>query len=349
VRYRGVDCDGADGSSVGIKPMGRESGQSWIPIIPTYGLSFLVTFFSCSSRPINGESVSVMIDLVILPVAEEHLRERKNSVELCKEIFRDGRCFKRYLLRRVSALKRHGKMFSTSSRQHLVFTELRNIYEMSVQTCWRCRIRASDSFTFSRRPTPQPWLLIRSSTAPISTSAPLLALPPKKKSGVSIDKNVRSRKRTFTRKKVRPPMIDRSRKPAIGERKALRKRVVLSNTNALEVYGMQDLTAESFVDESLRSQVLGIPGPVVDQLRAVEAFKVTQGWPLFRRPAMLIRQETLDLGKELEGIGPGRSNDSIRRVLVGERGSGKTLMLLQAMTMAFLKGWVVINIPEGMF
>lgn len=101
-------------------------------------------------------------------------------------------------------------------------------------------------------------------------------------------------------------------------------------------------------DENLRGHVLGIPGPVVDQLRAVEAFKVAQGWPLFRRPAMLMRKDTLELAKDIEDISARTQDKIIRRVLVGERGSGKTVMLLQAMTMAFLKGWVVINIPEGM-
>lgn len=102
------------------------------------------------------------------------------------------------------------------------------------------------------------------------------------------------------------------------------------------------------IDESLRGQVLGIPGLVVDQLRVVEAFKVSQGWPLFRRPAMLMRKGTLEMAKEIEDISLGRQSKAIRRVFVGERGSGKTVMLLQAMTMAFLKGWVVINIPQGM-
>lgn len=101
------------------------------------------------------------------------------------------------------------------------------------------------------------------------------------------------------------------------------------------------------VDESLRGQVLGIPGPVVDRLRVVEAFKVRQGWPLFRRPAMLMRKDTLDMATEIENISLGIRDKTIRRVFVGERGSGKTIMLLQAMTMAFLKDWVVINIPEG--
>lgn len=173
--------------------------------------------------------------------------------------------------------------------------------------------------------------------------------PVKKKSPVVDTRaNKRGVKKTFTKKKKDTSEdTDRSRRPKIGERKALRKRIVVSNTNALEVEGMRDINAESILDGSLRGQVLGIPGPVVDQLRAVEAFKVSQGWPLFRRPAMLIRQETVDLGKEMQDIEAEGSRNTIRRVLVGERGSGKTLMLLQAMTMAFLKGWIVINIPEG--
>ena len=122
---------------------------------------------------------------------------------------------------------------------------------------------------------------------------------------------------------------------------------MLSNTNALEVEGLKDVTAQSMIDESLRGQVWAIPDPVVVQLRAVEAFKVPQAWRLFRRPAMLIRKETLDMAQEIEDISLGARDRAIRRVFVGERGSGKTMMLLQAMTMAFLKDWVVINIPEG--
>ena len=98
------------------------------------------------------------------------------------------------------------------------------------------------------------------------------------------------------------------------------------------------------MDEEMQGKVLGIPGEVVDRLRAVEAFKPAQGWGLYRRPAMLMRSETLEYAKMMDSM----ETDSIRRVIVGERGSGKTTMLLQAMTLAFLKGWVVINIPEGM-
>ena len=162
-----------------------------------------------------------------------------------------------------------------------------------------------------------------------------------------VEKTVKGQKKTFTRKRKPPTKVERARRPAIGERKALRKRIVLSNTNALEVQGLKDVTAQSMIDETLRGQVWAIPGPVVDQLRAVEAFKVSQAWPLFSRPAMLIRKDTLDMAKEIEDISSGPRDRTIRRVFVGERGSGKTTMLLQAMTMAFLKDWVVINIPEG--
>ena len=175
------------------------------------------------------------------------------------------------------------------------------------------------------------------------------ALPPKKKIRSQVpEKNVKGTKTTFTKTKKRPQAVDRGKKPAIGERKALRKRIVLSNTNALEVEGLKDISARSMTDESLRGQVLGIPESVWDKLRVVQAFKVAQGWSLFRRPAMLMRKDTLDMAKEIEGISRGTRDKTIRRVFVGERGSGKTVMLLQAMTMAFLKGWVVINIPEGM-
>ncbi|KAI4130104.1 MAG: hypothetical protein LQ341_006499, partial [Variospora aurantia] len=140
---------------------------------------------------------------------------------------------------------------------------------------------------------------------------------------------------------------NRARRPAPGERKALRKRIVLSNVNALEVPGMQDIDEENMFDGRLEGHVLGFSGQLVDQLRAVEAFKSTQGWGLFRRPGTLMRRETLDLGKMIAEMSSGDGpRKTIRRVLVGERGSGKSMMLLQAMTMAMLKGWTVINLPE---
>ena len=216
---------------------------------------------------------------------------------------------------------------------------------MSLQTCWRCLARASSPLYQARWPPQQPSIIYPASTATFTTTSPSLIVTQKKRSG--LEKSTKGQKTTFVKKKTKPQNFVRARKPGIGERRALKKRIVLSNTNALEVKGLKDITAESITDESLRGQVLGIPGPVVDQLRAVEAFKVAQGWPLFRRPAMLMRQDTFDMATEIEDISLGKRDKTIRRVFVGERGSGKTVMLLQAMTMAFLKGWVVINIPEG--
>ena len=217
---------------------------------------------------------------------------------------------------------------------------------MSFQICWRCVSKASDSVLISRRPAQQAHNILPASTVLFSTSASLGGVPPKKspKLPETIPKRGRSRNFVATRDK-KAVTVDRGKRPAVGERKALRKRIVLSNTNALEVHGMRDVAADSMVDEGLRGQVLGIPGPVVDQLRAVEAFQVPQSWALFRRPAMLIRRETMDFGRDLEQIE--REKKSIRRVLVGDRGSGKSLLVLQAMTMAFLKRWVVVNIPNG--
>jgi len=148
-------------------------------------------------------------------------------------------------------------------------------------------------------------------------------------------------------KMKRKAIASKGRPPAVGERKALRKRIVLSNTNALEVQGMQELSPETMLDMRLRGQVVGIPGPVVDQLRAVDAFKATQGWGMFRRPGMLMRRESVEMGKTIEDLSTENLGTTVRRVLIGEKGNGKSMLLLQAMAMAFVKGWTIVSIPEG--
>lgn len=61
-----------------------------------------------------------------------------------------------------------------------------------------------------------------------------------------------------------------------------------------------------------------------------------------------MRRETVDMGKMIAEMSEQEgSRKTVRRVLVGEKGSGKSMILLQAMTMAFLKGWTVVNLPEG--
>jgi len=154
-----------------------------------------------------------------------------------------------------------------------------------------------------------------------------------------------------TKKGKSTPGGDTGKRPAQGERKALRKRVVLSNDNALEVSSLQDLNKANVLSEKNEGKVMGLPQEhVVDALRAVDAFKPNQGWSLFRRPAVLMRKEAIQLARlfqEVEDSAAGQQKKTIRRILCGERASGKTTLLLQGLTMGFLRDWFVINLPEG--
>jgi small subunit ribosomal protein S29 len=142
----------------------------------------------------------------------------------------------------------------------------------------------------------------------------------------------------------------------LEQKRALQKRIVLSNANASQVGWLQDLSKENMSKESVEGKVYGLPDVVVDALRLVKAFKVGQGWASYRRPASLIRREAWQLGRAMQAIvGDQISGDqaaqpgqTVKRVIYGPRGAGKSVVLLQVMTMAFLRGWIVINIPEGM-
>ena len=217
---------------------------------------------------------------------------------------------------------------------------------MSLQICTRCLVRASNTGSFSAFPILNLHLPNASATS-FSTSAALFVLPPKKKvvSGKSQKNPERGERTTFGKKKGKKVVSEKGKRPAIGERKALRKRVVLSNTNALEVNDLEDFATRPPLDARSVGKVVGIPNHLVDQLRAVQAFKPSQGWSLFRRPAMVIRRETVEYDKLMQDSSSGKK--TVRRVLVGERATGKTVMLLQVMAMAMMKGWVVINIPDG--
>lgn len=136
-----------------------------------------------------------------------------------------------------------------------------------------------------------------------------------------------------------------TRPPAIGERKAFRKRILLSNNNALPVRGLGELTTHNIIDPNSTGQMIRIPDDMADKLRAVEAFKPHQSWGLFRAPSMLIRRETVDLAKQMvDAVGKKQTK---RVVLTGIRGCGKSMLGLQAVATGFLNDWVVINIPEG--
>jgi small subunit ribosomal protein S29 len=204
-----------------------------------------------------------------------------------------------------------------------------------------------------------------------STSSPLLKNPNQKKGNGMVAAPKRGVKSLNVKKGRKGVQADTGKRPNPGERKALRKRIVLSNNNALEVSSLVDLERQSVLSKKNQGQVKGLPEEVVDSLRAVDAFKPTQGWSLFRRPATLIRKETVELAaliQEAEG-GPKKTEKveeadggaegtavkaaevakkTIRRVIVGEKMSGKSSLLLQGLAMAFVRKWVVVNLPDGM-
>jgi small subunit ribosomal protein S29 len=188
-----------------------------------------------------------------------------------------------------------------------------------------------------------------SSTAPASLPAPTQ----KKGGGKPVTK--KGQKVSFSSKKVnaRKRKGDRQEKgkpPAVGERKAFRKRIVLSNTNALAVDGLKELKEETVINGETHGQVLALSNDLIDQLRASEAFQAKQSWGMFRQPSMLIREDTLKIAKMFEGSkNVDKKQGTTRQILVGARGTGKSVYLLQAMAFAFLNKWTVIHIPDSRF
>lgn len=214
---------------------------------------------------------------------------------------------------------------------------------MASSSCWKCLTRPYiplGNLTSSSRPSTRPALASSFSTSIARRAAPIQKA---KARGIAGGKGQKKTTPGKTLKIKKKAFVKTGRPPAPGERKAIRKRIVLSNSNALEVSTMADMTAE--LDTTQIGKVVGLPGLLVDQLRALEAFKTTQGWGLFRRPAMLIREESVEIAKMIQEAQ--NAKETSVTILDGERGAGKSMMLLQAMATAFIKGWIVLSIPEG--
>lgn len=193
---------------------------------------------------------------------------------------------------------------------------------MASTSCWRCLLRPSLAPAIPRRIAPISLPARPSVAATFSTTAQLCKKKVKKK-------------RVFGRGKSVAP----------GERKAFRKRIVLTNDNALNVTGLDSLSKESMVDPVSVGRMLRIPEPLVDQLRAVEAFKASQCWHLFRWPHVLLRYEAVDLFRKMQASA--KQEKTLRMVITGDKTAGKSVLLLQAMANAYLNDWVVIHVPEG--
>ncbi|KAI0459309.1 mitochondrial ribosomal death-associated protein 3-domain-containing protein [Xylaria acuta] len=208
---------------------------------------------------------------------------------------------------------------------------------MASTNCWRCLARPSQRLLLAPVPVSAAAASAPTSAA-FSTSAQQLA-----KASSDVSRHTRVGKRLVLGRKKRNP--DKTKPPLPGERKAFRKRIQLSNDNAFEVPGLDVLSSESAVNPESLGKIVGIPTEVVDQLRACEAFKSSQNWSLFRSPHTLVRKETVDLATQMtDAIG---KKETLRLVVTGSRGSGKSILGLQALATGFLNKWVVINIPEG--
>ncbi|KAL9057621.1 MAG: hypothetical protein Q9162_002236 [Coniocarpon cinnabarinum] len=184
----------------------------------------------------------------------------------------------------------------------------------------------------------RPLSLSATSSNAFSTSAPTQA-------GNVRQANVKGRPALKLSKKRR---VRSHKRPEPGERKALRKRIVLSNTNALEVENLEDFSPEAVTVKQNVGQMLALRNESVDALRAAQAFRTSQRWSYFRRPCTLLRGCTHQLTTEMEQAVQAQRKTSIRRMVVGEKGVGKSILLLQAEAWALAKNWVVISFPKGM-
>ncbi|KAK0731801.1 mitochondrial ribosomal protein [Lasiosphaeris hirsuta] len=209
---------------------------------------------------------------------------------------------------------------------------------MSVPTTLRCLVRPSVP-----RHVPRQVAVVWA--APFSTTASLAANPPKKKASAQMASIRSGKKMQLGKFKKKAPGGRTGKSPLPGERKAVRKRIQLSNSNALPVPGLAELTSEYMADKVNAGTVVSLPGTVQDELRVIEAFKPTQYWGMFRNPSMLVRSETVDLIGRMQDSA--EKKQTLKLVVSGDRLTGKSMLLLQGMAHGLLNEWIVINIPEA--
>ncbi len=227
---------------------------------------------------------------------------------------------------------------------------------MSAPNCLRCLARPSPGLTapLQRTVAAASPLLSKPAATPIGTrtraapfsTTPAPGGPPVKASSGGSGGSQRGGKKLKLGKFKTDRTIERGKVPLPGERKAYRKRITLSNNNALPVPWLADLTPSSLADPANTATVMGLPDDLQDRLRASEAFKPSQCWGMFRKPAVLVRKETVDLASRMQSAA--EKKESLRLVVSGDKVTGKSMLLLQAMAHAFMNDWIVIHLPEGM-
>ncbi|KAL2154456.1 hypothetical protein VTH82DRAFT_3132 [Thermothelomyces myriococcoides] len=218
---------------------------------------------------------------------------------------------------------------------------------MSAPNCLRCLVRPSA--VPRARSSIAPLTPI---TAPIAGSRPAAAAfsttPANAATNQAPSPNAPKRagkKLQLSKFKKRDRIAEKGKPPLPGERKAYRKRIILSNDNAIPVPWLTDLGPADLTSSENVAKVMALPGELQDQLRTSEAFKTTQCWGMFRKPAVLVRKETVDLTNRMQEAAANRQ--VLRLVVTGDKVAGKSLMLLQAMSHAFLNDWIVLHFPEA--
>ncbi|KAK4229031.1 mitochondrial ribosomal death-associated protein 3-domain-containing protein [Podospora fimiseda] len=208
---------------------------------------------------------------------------------------------------------------------------------MSAPNSLRCLARPSTSLTLS-------FSGLR--IAPFSTTAVHAASPmTKKNASREPAAPYRAGKKLQISKFKKKKVIERGKAPLPGERKAYRKKIVLSNDNALPVKGLKEMGADTLQNSENIGKIVALPESLQDQLRITETFQPTQSWKMFRKPSVLVRKETVELVNKMDSAAGSKS--TLRLVLTGDKISGKSLLLLQAQAHAYLNNWMVIHVPDA--
>jgi small subunit ribosomal protein S29 len=219
---------------------------------------------------------------------------------------------------------------------------------MSVPNGLRCLLRPSTTTCIPQRVAPVAVLTASFSSTSLLAKNPLppKGKPPAGRVKVLAGGHIRAGKKMQLGKFKKAKQADKGKPPAPGERKAYRKRVTLSNNNALPVEGLEEMSPQTLVDQAKVGHMLALPNELVDQLRAVEAFKPTQTWNMFRQPSVLQRKESRELVEKMQtAAGKG---ETLKLVISGDRLVGKSMLLLQGISYAYLNNWIVLHVPEGM-
>ncbi|KAK6536113.1 37S ribosomal protein S23 mitochondrial [Arthrobotrys megalospora] len=177
---------------------------------------------------------------------------------------------------------------------------------MASSACWRCTGRAllqssTRSRSCSATRLARPVILPSSSSSTVDTTRSFHTTPPLPAAGKGKDTrkpvinkplNLKSKKKTVT---------SSAKKPDIGYRRALRKAIVLSNSNAPNLE-LPELTSEIMADTESVGKVFAINFEDLEKMRALEVFQKRQGWQFFYRPTTFIRNESVGIARAMESV-----------------------------------------------